>query len=367
MNVKQNVTLLRTLMNSKPGQSQMRSEIRRRVVAGWMLAVCALVLTVLNIVNHYTFMTYTTLLLTLGMAAAAVTCKITHNLKTFDIIAAAVCCIMFTIYALTGENDGFAILWILLMPLMGLSIFSLRFGVMVCLYFLILLIAIFYTPLRGILPVSFGDMAQRTLADVHGYTPTFMIRFPLLYLCDCCVSLILAFQRQYYYERTDMQAHSDLMTGLSNRNQYNEYMARYKDRLPEKDFAVIAMDMNGLKQANDTYGHEAGDAMLIAVSDYMRACFKENGLICRTGGDEFVILTRASRERVTEMIEVFRRTSGKWEGPNGLRLNMSIGCAFAAEHPDQDALALARIADSECYVEKRKYYESRPNDRRHRD
>jgi diguanylate cyclase (GGDEF)-like protein len=62
---------------------------------------------------------------------------------------------------------------------------------------------------------------------------------------------------------------------------------------------VAFVDVNGLKQVNDTLGHLAGDALLIAVADSLRACLRSYDLIMRFGGDEFVCaLPNASLEQV---------------------------------------------------------------------
>jgi diguanylate cyclase (GGDEF)-like protein len=81
----------------------------------------------------------------------------------------------------------------------------------------------------------------------------------------------------------------DQLTGLYNRHFLEEEMARLntKRQLP---LAVIMADLNGLKLVNDTYGHDRGDEMLIEAAIIIRKSCREEDVIARWGGDEFVIL-----------------------------------------------------------------------------
>jgi diguanylate cyclase (GGDEF)-like protein len=70
-------------------------------------------------------------------------------------------------------------------------------------------------------------------------------------------------------------------------------------RRDSEGLVVAFVDVDGLKQVNDTAGHLAGDALLIAVADSLRACLRSYDLIMRFGGDEFVCaLPNASLEQV---------------------------------------------------------------------
>ncbi len=86
-------------------------------------------------------------------------------------------------------------------------------------------------------------------------------------------------------------AHMDQLTGLKNRRCFHEY---YKDTLytlMEKDTASIIMcDIDHFKQVNDTYGHNAGDAVLVHVADYLQKSVEGIGEVVRWGGEEFILL-----------------------------------------------------------------------------
>jgi diguanylate cyclase (GGDEF)-like protein len=100
----------------------------------------------------------------------------------------------------------------------------------------------------------------------------------------------------------------DELTKVRRRGAGMEQLQREIDRArrgPE-ELVVAFVDVDGLKRVNDTDGHLAGDALLVAVADSMRACLRSYDLIMRFGGDEFVcVLPHASVETVRErFIEV---------------------------------------------------------------
>lgn len=84
--------------------------------------------------------------------------------------------VIFSWYAVVGGNDGFAILWILLVPSVSLLAFGFREGIFLSVYFALFLAALFYTPLRRYVQYDYGEI--------------FMFRFPILYFVDVLTSLI---------------------------------------------------------------------------------------------------------------------------------------------------------------------------------
>ncbi len=91
-------------------------------------------------------------------------------------------------------------------------------------------------------------------------------------------------------ERLSYLAHHDVLTGLPNRG---SLMARLESRLSDPAVscvAVASLDLDGFKAVNDTYGHAAGDALLVAVAARLRSAAGEEGFVARFGGDEFVLL-----------------------------------------------------------------------------
>ncbi|WP_298993162.1 diguanylate cyclase domain-containing protein [uncultured Pseudokineococcus sp.] len=84
----------------------------------------------------------------------------------------------------------------------------------------------------------------------------------------------------------------DALTGLANRRGWQEAIARERSQMARQGHraAVVALDIDGLKAVNDTYGHGAGDALLIATAQVLRLCCRRSDVLARVGGDEFVVL-----------------------------------------------------------------------------
>jgi diguanylate cyclase (GGDEF)-like protein len=88
------------------------------------------------------------------------------------------------------------------------------------------------------------------------------------------------------------RANTDPLTGLYNRGYFDVVLSEEKKKHEEYNipFAVVAADVNRLKQANDEYGHEAGDQLILTVARKLKSAIREGDCLARTGGDEFMLL-----------------------------------------------------------------------------
>lgn len=99
-------------------------------------------------------------------------------------------------------------------------------------------------------------------------------------------------QRQHRIETLEEASLTDTLTGIGNRlkfnvhfNQYYKTSQRYK-----KEFSLILLDIDFFKQINDTFGHDQGDKVLVALAGIIRNHIRLSDILCRWGGEEFVIL-----------------------------------------------------------------------------
>jgi diguanylate cyclase (GGDEF)-like protein len=97
--------------------------------------------------------------------------------------------------------------------------------------------------------------------------------------------------------RTRHMSRHDALTGLANRLAFGEALEAAVAGLPNQPFAVIACDLDRFKAVNDTHGHAAGDQVIRAVAERLAREVGDNGLVSRSGGDEFIILIHAFTDK----------------------------------------------------------------------
>lgn len=157
----------------------------------------------------------------------------------------------------------------------------------------------------------------------------------------------------------------DKLTGCYNRRAYEEKLKEIgnDDKMCSK-LVYIAVDINGLKKANDNLGHEAGDELIKGAATCLNNCFKEYGNIFRTGGDEFVAIVCLDENKLEKCKETLDRSVSKWKGELNLSLSMSKGYAPHYEFPEMSITDLAKTADHRMYEDKRDFYIKTGQDRR---
>ena len=111
--------------------------------------------------------------------------------------------------------------------------------------------------------------------------------------------------KKYLYKLKDAEralrksAFLDPLTGLANRLLLMDRfeVAMRHARRSRKKFAVLMLDLNKFKAINDTYGHAAGDQVLVAVAQRLVSIVRESDTVARLGGDEFVLIVESISER----------------------------------------------------------------------
>jgi diguanylate cyclase (GGDEF)-like protein/PAS domain S-box-containing protein len=152
------------------------------------------------------------------------------------------------------------------------------------------------------------------------------------------------------------QSLTDPLTGLFNRRYLNEQMSRESARW-ERDgraFALVMIDIDHFKHFNDRYGHDAGDAVLIAVAELMREQTRRSDLACRLGGEEFVLLMVGVDDTQALGRAETLREAVRTLALDGIADPVSISCGVAL-YPKHgcDGQALLRAADDALYASKR--------------
>ena len=136
-------------------------------------------------------------------------------------------------------------------------------------------------------------------------------------------------------------AERDALTRIANRYRLEKSLqqeCRRAQRFREP-LAVIAMDVDDFKPINDRYGHAQGDAALVQVVENLRTCLRDQDLLARWGGDEFVrVLPQTTLGEALEVAAQLRRAMVQVEPIGECRLTLSYGVVQWQEGEDQDDL-----------------------------
>lgn len=150
----------------------------------------------------------------------------------------------------------------------------------------------------------------------------------------------------------------DLLTGLYNRNYFNETISREIEyaRRNKRLVALIMIDVDNFKQINDTYGHLHGDGILKECAEILTRATRKSDIVCRYGGDEFLIVTSMSGDGddTAGIVSRIRQYIAGWNAEFGTAdygLSLSIGCATMAE--DAHLTDALHEADRLMYEDKR--------------
>ncbi len=146
------------------------------------------------------------------------------------------------------------------------------------------------------------------------------------------------------------RAERDALTAVLNRYMFQQVSELLKDS--SAPLALILVDVDKFKDVNDTYGHIAGDRVLIRVAEHLMACFRETDYVFRIGGDEFAaILPTVKPEKAERIREKLLRANYKLAHPGEgeIPVTLSIGIAFS---PGGYQDSLFKYADQAMYVVK---------------
>ena len=171
----------------------------------------------------------------------------------------------------------------------------------------------------------------------------------------------LQYEKQVDNERKISK--TDKLTGLYNRRAYEEEINAIKNNIPD-NFIYISIDVNGLKNINDTLGHLAGDELIKGAADCLKNSLENYGNIYRIGGDEFAALIYANEMELPNIKNDIEEITNNWKGTIVNELDISYGCASKVEYKNNNITELIKQADKKMYKAKDEYYNKKGIDRR---
>jgi len=273
--------LLKEYISQKTLLSDISSNKKYSLYTYIVLAAVSCVMTVMNVITHKGTLTVCTgvftvlcglniLLVLVGPLTEAIA-------KVFFAIEVL---LMFSFFLISGNPDGFSAIWICMLPSIGMFFFNRTRGSVLCVCMFAILVTVLWTPV--------GDLVL-----FYDYNPTFKMRFPVLFVAFHILAFILETLRLNAYKETErLQKHyrelsiHDTLTKLYNRQGLYSTLEENEDYVNAEKIGAIIFDIDNFKHINDTFGHKAGDKVLIAFSELLESSL--NGVVCRWGGEEFV-------------------------------------------------------------------------------
>lgn len=176
----------------------------------------------------------------------------------------------------------------------------------------------------------------------------------LMMKISLCLSNVAAHERIKYF------AFHDPLTGLWNRRAFEAALHREFSRARRHfhPLSLVFMDLDKFKQINDRYGHDAGDDALVYVADTIASLIRDEDILARFAGDEFVLILPETTEVKAEILMKRVQTCLDDHPLNHkdslLTLSLSYGIASIRDKGMQNAAALLKTADTALYAEKEK-------------
>lgn len=209
---------------------------------------------------------------------------------------------------------------------------------------------------------GFGMMSLSVIAALGTFYVNVSINYAYLYSIGFVVFIMFlawsAFGEVYSHleenAKTEVyrkMAYIDGMTGMENRAAFEKVLNEEK---VAKKFTYIMFDNNNLKKINDTYGHQAGDQLLIETAECIKGVFGRLGRCFRIGGDEFVVVLREMSEKeVKESLGYFDWKIEEINQKRKVRIEVAYGY-FTCRDTSMTAEELFKKADANMYSKKQK-------------
>ncbi|WP_419764369.1 MAG: diguanylate cyclase [Arcobacter sp.] len=152
-------------------------------------------------------------------------------------------------------------------------------------------------------------------------------------------------------EKLKVEKDTDFLTGVLNRRGYTSVILKVENRYItfNSDYALIYIDIDNFKEINDTYGHDCGDVVLKTFSTILKKMMREEDVICRYGGEEFVTLINYTKEdevfkyikRVKEIVDSHKFI---YNENTKIKVSFSAGVSFRSKYNSyEDAIKYADI------------------------
>jgi len=165
---------------------------------------------------------------------------------------------------------------------------------------------------------------------------------------------------EYSNKELKLLASTDPLTKLYNRRYFTKTSEHILDiaKRNKTDLSIIMLDIDNFKVINDTYGHIVGKNVIILVAEIMQDCSRKSDIICRFGGEEFIILTPETNidgaivisEKIRSEVE---KNDIQIKDGTELKFTVSIGVSKVDNELDSNDISIIKRADEALYEAKK--------------
>lgn len=202
--------------------------------------------------------------------------------------------------------------------------------------------------------LAVGGIADLTYYYFRGTSSGMIITLSIFLICTVYefVASIFDISRKVYIDKK---------TKLFNKTCWDEFIE--ENVLDNETIGIMMLDLNNLKHANDTLGHEVGDKMIAEFADILRKTVGRSEFLCRWGGDEFVVLVRnADRQKLEDYTSDIHKAVDKHNGSGkGTRVYFASGYALSSDFPTLSKGELLAKADEFMYKDKKRWHDRHSN------
>lgn len=263
------------------------------------------------------------------------------------------CSLTFATFVVIGGNDGFASLWIALLPIFAMAIMDFMAGFITSIVLQIFLIIVFWTPVNDLL--------------LYQYNQQFCLRFPVFFFVSVSLGFVMTiflqksqYDAQMYLSELEKAteiannlAKIDPLTGLANRRSVFDIFnsEQFDGKTPH---CIVMGDIDGFKKFNDTHGHQFGDEVLVKIAEYINSLLPEDYIKSRWGGEEFLIAAKDDIDNVYENIEKLRIKISEHDFfYGGIHYSITISFGIVQFFNKEEMHNAISIADKNLYISKK--------------
>jgi diguanylate cyclase (GGDEF)-like protein len=177
-----------------------------------------------------------------------------------------------------------------------------------------------------------------------------------LLICLLVTLIVLALLNRVikrYQDKIQAQAILDSLTALPNRRGFDLLAAQamHEARREPKPLTALLLDLDHFKALNDTYGHLAGDQVLIGFARDLESCLRHSDIVCRWGGEEFIVLLKDTDGKTGLMIaeKIRQHVEQQRYAYNSQALHVTVSIGLTTQQPDDTLHSLLSRADHAMY------------------